>query len=328
MAKKQKERVLSASRIGTLEKCTWSYWCGYHLKVPQNTHPAASRGTICHLVLELLLKERHKKHFDLLIKSETIKSSRPVDKLVIKHLKKLGLFIPEHYEMCDEMIIVGLKADFFGRDFGGKVDEPEKKLELCGKDGLEYKVTGYIDKPIVNSKKKEVKIVDYKSSKNKFKGEELSANTQAIIYTMAAKEMWPKMKKFVMEFLFLRYPKKPAQQIEVSDEELSGYKYYLEHLYKLINNFTEKEARKNFAKDKDKTKWLCGWPGTSWVCPYREPVKYFVLLNKDGEPITSSFKNDLEPKEDETVEERYYKGCPAYYVQNQSLGEKDDDFWF
>jgi hypothetical protein len=328
MSNKPKERMLSASRIGTLEKCTWSYWCGYHLKVPQNTHPAASRGTICHLVLEVLLKKRHKKHFNLLIKSETIKSSPAVDRLIIKHLKKRGLFIPEHYEMCDEMIIVGLKADFFGKEFGGKVDVPEMKIELTGKGGLKYKVIGFIDKPLINSKEKKVKIVDYKSSKNKFKGEELSANTQAIIYTMAAKEIWPKMKKFVMEFLFLRYPRKPAQQIEVTDDQIKGYKYYLEHLYKLINNFTEKKARDSYAKDKPGTKWLCGWPGTSWVCPYRDPLKYFVLLDEDGEALQGSFKNDLNPKENQTVEEKYYKGCPAYYTQNQIEGEKGNDFWF
>ena len=47
-----KEKILSASRIKTLETCSWSYWCNYHLRVPQKQNEGALRGTVCHLAFE------------------------------------------------------------------------------------------------------------------------------------------------------------------------------------------------------------------------------------------------------------------------------------
>ena len=46
-----------------------------------------------------------------------------------------------------------------------------------------------MDKPI--HYKKKLKIVDYKSSKYKFRGEELTSNIQAMAYSLAAKKIWP-----------------------------------------------------------------------------------------------------------------------------------------
>ena len=59
--KNVKEKVLSASRLKTLETCSWSYWCNYHLKLPQKQNEGALRGTVCHLVFEMLVKKKHKK---------------------------------------------------------------------------------------------------------------------------------------------------------------------------------------------------------------------------------------------------------------------------
>ena len=56
--KSVKERVLSASRLKTLETCSWSYWCNYHLKLPQKQNEGALRGTVCHLVFEMLVKKK------------------------------------------------------------------------------------------------------------------------------------------------------------------------------------------------------------------------------------------------------------------------------
>ena len=49
------ERVtLSASRIKTAQSCSWLYWFKYILKAPDKSNDGAKRGTICHLVFELL----------------------------------------------------------------------------------------------------------------------------------------------------------------------------------------------------------------------------------------------------------------------------------
>ena len=69
-----RERVLSASRLKTLETCSWSYWCNYHLKLPQKQNEGALRGTVCHLVFEMLVKKKHKKHYTLITKAGGAKS--------------------------------------------------------------------------------------------------------------------------------------------------------------------------------------------------------------------------------------------------------------
>ena len=34
---------------------SWKYWCNYHLGIPQAKNEGAIRGTICHLIFELLI---------------------------------------------------------------------------------------------------------------------------------------------------------------------------------------------------------------------------------------------------------------------------------
>ena len=193
-ANKDVKKILSASRLKTLETCSWSYWCNYHLKLPQKQNEGALRGTVCHLVFEMLVKKKHKKHFNKIFKGGTIKASPAVHRMVMKHLMQmensfdLPMTNEENTELVDDMIVVGLNCDFFGR--GGKVDNPELEFLLDSKDP-EYKIRGFIDKPIVYKKGKKIKIVDYKSSKYKFRGEELHSNVQAMVYTLASKKEWP-----------------------------------------------------------------------------------------------------------------------------------------
>ena len=302
-------KVLSASRVKTLETCSWSYWCNYHLKVPQKGNSGAMRGTLCHLIFELLLKKRHLRHYKKIIKYNDIEGSPGVLRLVIKHLKKYEILNDgESYDLCNKMILVGLKNDFFGE--GGKIQEPELKFVLEN-DDPEYKIMGYIDKPIKYTKEGKVKIVDYKSSKRKFKGEELDSNIQAMAYTLASKKkLWPKVKDVIVEFLFLRFPRTPAQQIKVTEDQLKGFEYYLEHIYKIINSFTEKQAQTNFAAD-GKDSWLCK-AGKTWQCPYYEAVDYYGLINDKGEIIKTAFtKKELSEKENHTIKKMKYEGCPA-----------------
>ena len=310
---KKNLKILSASRIKTLENCSWLYWTNYHLKVPQRSNSGAMRGTLCHLIFELLLKKRHLHHYKKILKYNNITGSPAIDRLVTKHLKKDGIFDDgESYEMCNHMLIVGLQNDFFGE--GGKIDEPEVKFLLENKDP-KYKIMGYIDKPIQYVKDGKVKIVDYKSSKNKFRGEELSCNVQAMAYTLASKKkLWPKIKDVLVEFLFLRFPRQPAQRIEVSEEQLKGFEYYLEHVYKIINNFTKKQAQTNFAVD-GKNSWLCK-AGKTWKCPYHDAFDYYALVDSEGEVLKTAFKKkDLPEKEDCKIKKMKYDGCPAQQVE-------------
>ena len=50
-------------------------------------------------------------------------------------------------------------------------------------------------------------------------------------YTLAAKKHWPGYKP-TAEFLFLRFPKSPVQQLEFTEEQLKGFEYYLSYIWK------------------------------------------------------------------------------------------------
>ena len=313
-------KILSASRVKTLDTCSWSYWCNYHLKVPQRSNSGALRGSLCHLVFELLLKDRHQHHFKKILKNNGLDGSPSVKRLVIKHLTRDEIIDDgESYKLCDKMIVVGLQYDFFGPEDSEIVGIEERFL--LDKSEPTYKAMGFIDKIVKKDDK--IRIVDYKSSKYKFKGEELTSNIQAMMYTLAAHKMWPDVKDIIVEFLFLRFPRSASQEIRVTPEQLSGFEHYLEHVYKIINKFTEDDAKLNYAVDSQESRWLCK-AGKTWRCPYLDPVEYYILRDEEGELVKSAFKKeDLKVKEGYSIKKMQYAGCPAH---STTQGSAKDEF--
>ena len=308
-------KILSASRIKTLETCSWVYWNNYHDKVPQTQNEGSLRGTICHTVFELLLNKRHKKHYKNIIENNSINGSKGISKLVKKLSLEVGL-AESHYELLDQMILVGLKEDFFGEN--GKIIESEYEFNIEN-DKPKYHIRGFMDKPI--KIKKEMHIIDYKSSKYKFRGDELEANVQAMMYSLASRKLWPKLKP-IIKFLFLRFPKKPTQELSFNEEQIKGFEYYLEHIYEYINNFDENSAKSNFAIDSPKNKWMCGIG--SWVCPYKSPYDYYVKIDENNKIIESSLDGKFKNTENHKIEIRKYKGCPKF--NNKQENTKKDSF--
>jgi len=329
MSKKETEkgRYLSASRIKTLETCSWTYWCKYHLGLPDTTNSGALRGSLCHLVFELLLKPRHRKHYDGIIEKKSVKKgSAAVERLIVKHLKtfvtnsKEGIPEKEDHDLMHKMVYIGLAHNFFGHK-GAVIDCPEQEFRIENK-GPNYNIYGFMDKPIKYKKKKTIKIVDYKSSKRKFTGEDLESNVQAMMYALAATKLWPEFKKIIVQFLFLRFPRQPVQELEFTKDQLKGFEVYLEHLNVVINSFSEEEAKLNFASDNE-YHWLCGPAKSGWICPFHKPFDYYSLLDEEGNQVKSSHKNDLGPSDGQTVEKRHYSGCPAKMCSSKSSAEED-----
>ena len=311
---KQSLKILSASRIKTLETCSWVYWNNYHIKTPQKSNDGSDRGTICHTIFELLLNKRHYKNYKSIIKSNSIDGDKGVSKLVKKLSAKVNLN-ESNYKLLDEMILVGLKNDFFGEN--GKIIEPEYAFEIKN-DKPKYHIRGFIDKPI--KIKKEMHIIDYKSSKYKFRGDDLEANIQAMMYSLASKKLWPKLKP-IIKFLFLRFPKQPIQELQFDEDEIKGFEYYLEYVNEYINNFDKESAQSNFAVDNPKNKWMCSIG--NWRCPYKDPFSYHVKLNDAGEIVESNFTGEFKDVKGFTVEQRQYTGCPRH--NNSSINQKSKD---
>ena len=308
---KQSLKTLSASRIKTLETCSWVYWNNYHTKVPQRSNDGSDRGTICHTIFELLLNKRHLKNYKRIIKKNSIDGDEGVNRLVKKLSSKVKLD-ESNYKLLNDMILVGLKNDFFGE--GGEIVKPEYDFNIQN-DEPKYHIRGFIDKPI--KIKKEMHIIDYKSSKYKFRGDDLEANIQAMMYSLASKKLWPKLKPIV-KFLFLRFPKQPIQELIFTDEQIKGFEHYLEHINNYINKFNEESARANFAVDNQKNKWMCQVGG--WKCPYKDPYKYYVKVNDKGEVVETSLENNFKDIKGFKVETRDYEGCPKF----QSNSTKDN----
>jgi len=309
-------KILSASRIKTLETCSWVYWNNYHTKVPQSQNDGALRGTICHTIFELLLNKRHLKNYKAIIKKNAIDGDEGVNRLVKKLSSKVKLD-ESNYKLLNDMILVGLKHDFFGED--GKIIKPEYNFDIKN-DDPKYHIRGFIDKPI--KIKKEMHIIDYKSSKYKFRGDDLEANIQAMMYSLASKKLWPKLKPIV-KFLFLRFPKQPIQELIFDDNEIKGFEHYLEHINDYINKFDEESAKSNFAVDNVKNKWMCQIGG--WKCPYKDPYKYYVKVNDKGEVLETSLEDNFKHIEGFKVETRKYEGCPKFQT-NLAKGDGKDEF--
>jgi len=327
------EQILSASRIKTLESCSWKYWCNYELKLPKTKNDGNVRGNACHLALELLVNPKRKKYVSKIKKANTIKCIPSLVKVVKRYLCKNGFLTDENYEMCDDMIVLALNLDFFGGK-GAKISKPEEEFFLDttkNPDKPSYKMRGYIDKPIQYPRKKSLKIVDYKTNKEKFAELEVDYNPQAFAYLLAAKQIWPKLTDTSIQFQFLKFPDDPFIEIKYSEEQLAGFEYYLEDVYNRINNFTEKDAKSDFAATKGFPKdeegfvkrLSCGFAdykghlkkdGTKrWFCEYKFAYDYYAVVDQEGNTLYSSKnKDDLHPEKNQKIEKKHYAGCPAW----------------
>lgn len=306
--------ILSASKIKTLNTCSFLFHCSYILKLPRTSNTGANLGTITHEILECLQNKRHRKHYDQLISEKTCKNNGAISRFIYKRLKQLGEKESE-FSNIDNFLQVALNTDFFLDGF--ELGEPELKFEIKN-ESPEYHILGFVD--MHGFKDDVLKVVDYKSQKVRFGKPEMDYNVQAMMYLLAAKKLWPNVKKGFVNFIMLRFKNNPLQVASYSDDTLKGFELYLEYLTNYLKDWNYEKAISNFAANNPTKRMLCGTePGfkadgsAKWVCSAKFPFKYFALLDKDGKVIKSEFKQeDLKPKEGETVKEMRYAGC-AYF---------------
>ena len=342
---------LSASRIKTAQQCSWTYWCKYILKLPDRGNDGASKGSICHLIFEVLGVPSRKKYFDEIMKKGSIWDVEPIKRLVLIHAKKRGVNTEEHLEDMDRMIVNGLRFDFFGEE-EGKLEKgfSEKSFALSiDESGVKYNIRGFIDKLFLYEDKQAI-IRDFKTSKQKFKGKEITDNMQDLMYCLAIKKLFPEYSS-LSEFLFLKFdldkdlfgnPGSGAIRMKkLPDEVLEGFEYELTEIQKYLNNFSSQNAHSNFAANQNYPKdgtfggpLACGKDGfkmsrgkevldkdcntiKSFICAFRKPFEYHVLLSPEGDIRKSVYEEDLSElnslkKKGDTIEKRQYKGCPHW----------------
>ena len=326
---------LSASRIKTLQNCSWQYFCNYLLRFPQTDNEGSLRGNCVHQVFECLGNPRHKHLYDKAIKEGCFKVPA-IKKMVMKFCTKKGIDDPANLALVENMIQAGLEYDFFGEDYG-KVTKgtSEESFDITKEeDGKNYRVRGFIDKIFLYKKGTEALIRDFKSSKSVFEGKDITSNLQDFIYRIALKHLYPEVVKERMQFLFLRFDCTSSDgdgvldMGEISQEEMDGFEDFLTEIQQIIDNFDENQARKGFAYDKGFVegfagRTMCGRAdnpdekkvdGTpKWKCPYKFAQVFYRLKDKEGNIISSSYnKDDLKETEDLKIEEFFYEGCPKF----------------
>ena len=305
-----KEKVkLSASKIKTIESCSWLYYSKYILKYPDISNSGASRGTICHLIFELLLTDRHKKYFEDLCSGKAGVIKNPaIHRLILKNAKKLKVDDEENLDLIYNMIQTGLQSDFFCQ--GALLVEAESEFKL---EEENYIINGFIDK-LDKFGDDNYKIYDYKSSKGKFSKEEIDFNLQNLMYSLAIF----KTKKHIPDvcFIFLKFKKQPLQEApKPTEEQLNGFKEYLSYVAGYISEFDEKKSIENLAASSPKKKWMCGSDVQGkWICPSRLPATYYMGYDKNDKFIKSSLNREslFEDKNIALINKVDYKGCPFW----------------
>lgn len=305
---------LSASKIETFEKCSALYAAKYIHEIPDAGNDGSNRGSVVHDVLELFLKKRHFHRFKEIDKQGSCKYCKPVWRLIVNFAKKYNVCDQENLDLINKFIMVALRNNFFGPK-GTKEIIGEKEFNISvNSNGLRYNIRGYIDKTFIVESKNGliIEIIDYKTSKTKFEEKKINNNTQALMYHLALRHLYPKIKDRKFDFLFLKFPFSPIQKApKFHDEILDGFEWRLTELQDRMESFTLKNADDRLAVfDKSKS-WLCG--RGSWICPARNPLTYFLHETKNGEKKGYFTKEEIKREDGDKVEFKFYSGCNFYF---------------
>lgn len=317
--------AISPSRLETFLNCTQIYAAKYIHKIPDKGNMGSARGSSCHEVLELLIKDKHKDKVSKIQKEKTCRAVPSVWKLTLAYCKHFNVTEEEDQNLVDKFICTALNNEFYGPK--GTIErhaEKEFDFEVDDKTrGVSYRLKGIIDASfeVLENDSISIYIRDYKGSKQKFSGEKINSNTQAICYQLAVlRYLFPEYNFKRFEFLFLKFDKNPILLAPLKDKDfLSGYEIYLTEMQKQLNEFTEENANDNLAALNPANKWLCGKEGLkkdgtpNFICSCRKPLVYKVAI-KDGKIVKSCFmEEELKLGEGEELDYRYYTGCSMYF---------------
>lgn len=265
----------SASKVKTALGCSWKYLQSYINHVPSRSNIGAKQGDAAHIILECLAVDKRKPLVKRILKNKDIFCCPVLKRLLYKLVRRNEIDTPESVQRIKDFVLNGLSYDFYGTLYGKPIASYTEKDFLI--EELErYKIRGFIDRLFIY-KDGHALIRDYKTSKETFRGEDVSDNTQGNFYALAVKKLSaegkiPPVKTIAAEFLFLKFDctlesewatgeyqgrttKKQYHngggriKINFSPEEIDGFEYELEDNQQYLENFTEQAGKENFAYD-------------------------------------------------------------------------------
>lgn len=314
---------LSPSRLKTLQSCGILYWNTYkrgNNPLPRGQNSGSNRGSTVHFILECLIRPDRRERVERMLKAGDPWIDSATKRLALIHAKKLDVADEANFEMIRQFVLTALQTDFYGDEFGATKVIAEKEFNIKTD---KYHIGGFVDKIFFAPGK--LKGIDYKSSKAKFTGEDVTFNLQNYFYSSFLEEEYKKRPEF--EFQFLKFPKKPIQESPpISDKEMEGFKEWLGTVTDFLENFTWEQAKTMAAKNGGfSKKWLCGGDkigeqkadgsGEKWICSQKFPYVYFILRDEDGKPIQSEKERAIlekKMKPEWKITQEYFEGCPAF----------------
>ncbi len=326
------QNALSASKIDSFSHCSQKYGARYLFNLPDIGNSGSSRGSVCHLILELLVVEKRRGLVKKIIKEGSTEGFPALWRLIVKLAAKFNVNNEADLELIDEFLLVGLTNGFYGPKGTSEIlVEHAFDFEVYDSSrGLDYRIRGLIDKVFkVESKTGGIflEALDMKSSKAKFTGAKIEASVQGSLYQLALKYLFPEIKLKSFNFLFLKFPKQPFQEFQLlSDAALYGFEMFLTSMQQQVDNFTEKNLMDNLGAVNPEMFRLCGKEGVkadgktlNFMCPSRKPTEYYVLQGVDDKVVASGFTEaELAPKMKAgmKITKKFYTGC-GYYFDSQ-----------
>lgn len=317
----------SASRNETFLTCSQLYAAKYLAKLPDAGNDGSRRGDAVHKVLELLAKPRHRPLVEEILRNDTCTQTPAVWKLLSRYGRENGVGDPKNLDIMDGFTVVALENEFYGPP--GTIEdtaELEFSLQVNEPDGRRFNTRGFIDRlfKVRDEQGLRLEARDFKTSKERPKGEKLTWNTQSMMYQTVLRRLFPDIPRRRLRFLYAKFRKDPwVEEEPLTDEQLKGYEVNLTGFQEALESFTEANAGDNLAAyDQDK-QWLCGREGVKkdgspcWICTARRPMDYHVIVDADGAIVTSGFTAEaLRAKVDaakgQRIEQRHWKGCIAF----------------
>lgn len=346
---------LSPSRVSSYNTCSYSYACSYFYNLPRFDNNGNLVGDLVHRVLENLVKEKHKKTLNELIKKQDPYQVKKIFRLMklISYETGVDLYkgfvnknktsLVSNKDLITLCIMNAVNYKEFLPPEGWQVLPEEECVEFKNEKDLRFKILGIIDKTFIwkddNGVVKKVIITDYKTdkSKDKYNPNKLQSNIQVNTYQYFLKKKFPDAEEMKFRFHLLQFDM--VVEVEpMENESIEGFEIYLDYCQSFLENFSEEKARANLAKDNG-GHFLCGKDGfkklrsgqiteeLNWKCPYKDPFEYWAIVDKNLRNIKSSVrKSDLEKIKLEDGQElikRNYEGCVGWNSTKKDLKE----FW-
>lgn len=255
METENKKERFSYSKLGTFHNCPYSYKLIYQDHVKRSNGVYGVLGSKFHSIMESLehgkttkekALEEWRSEIDILEFVDELKF--PTENAKNNYIKDVELYL-EYFE----------PLDFTNKEC---LIEQEFEIKLCG-----ITIMGYIDLAILDHEKKEITIVDYKtSSKSGFtKAHLVEKCHQLMLYSKAMEINYPGYKIVETKFDMIKYARKKGkttvkERKDIPLEEMGDYERYFisipfnEENYKIFEDYV-KDSLENINNAKELNKW-------------------------------------------------------------------------